>query len=393
MGLTNQDIVCFANDWTADPTSKHHLMKRLAATNRVLWVEAAGMRSPRLGRRDDLRRIRRKLLTLTANARQRLPGLWSFAPPILPLAGWAMADRLNRRLYAWSIRRQLRRLGFDPQPMLWIYGPHVAPWIRDLRRRCLVYHCVDRWGAFRDYDAERMRRAEAEICRAAQVVLASAADLGERCRTFGATVHYVPHGVEHSHFAAALEPGVLPFDLARIPAPRIGFFGLIHEWVDTDLLATLAERLPYSFVLIGTSNQDLSSLLARRNVFHLGRRPYQELPDYCRGFDAAIVPFRLSELTRSVNPIKLREYAAAGLPIVASDLPEIRRCSTIATCVTGIEDWEGALRAAVARSGIPAERRAQSERVKDQDWGGVTERIGSLVARGCPTAPSSPLGP
>lgn len=377
--LQGRDIVCFANDWRTDPTSKHQLMKRFAGANRILWVEAAGMRRPNLASRDDLGRIARKVRSFFAPARPELPGLHAYSPPTLPLPGSAWAARINAWLYRWTIRRELRRLVMSPEPLLWVYGPHVAPWIRDLPRSGLVYHCVDRWSAFQEYDAAYMDACEAEICREADLVLASAEDLAERCRQYRSEVHYVPHGVEHAHFAAALEPGPLPPDLASIPAPRVGFFGLLHEWVDLDLIGSLADRLPYSFVLIGASNQDLTGLLARSNVHHLGRKPYAELPGYCRGFAAAIVPFRISELTLSVNPIKLREYAAAGLPVVASDLPEIRRCGEIARCATGVDDWERALVEAVGEGGDSGARQQQSARVLDQDWGAVAKRVGELV--------------
>jgi glycosyltransferase involved in cell wall biosynthesis len=377
--LTGEDIVCFANDWTADPTSKHQVMRRLAERNRVLWIEAAGMRRPRLGSAKDLARLGRKARSFLAAPRQRLPALWSYSPPSLPLPTSGFASRLNRLLYHRAVRRQLRRLALSAAPISWVYAPHVAPWLRGLPRKMLVYHCVDRWSAFQEYDADQMARCEAELCRTADLVLASAEDLAERCRAYGADVHYVPHGVEHAHFASALVPGPLPVDLQSIPEPRVGFFGLIHEWVDTDLIALLADRLPYSYVLIGDSNQDLRPLLERPNVFHLGRKPYAELPAYCRGFAAAMVPFRVSELTRSVNPIKLREYAAAGLPVVATDLPEIRRCADIAAVVTGPAEWQDALRSAVVRGGNREERLAQSARVADQDWDRVCERIGDLV--------------
>lgn len=377
--MIERDIICFANDWTADPTSKHHLMRQFAGQNRVLWVEAAGMRRPNLGSGADLGRIARKLRSFTAPATPRLPGLWSYGPPSIPLPGVRWAGWVNARLYRRAIERESRRIGLGATPILWVYGPHVAPWIRALPRSLLVYHCVDRWAAFEDYDAAWMQACERELCERADLVLASAEDLAGHCRSLGAEPVYVPHGVDHGHFARALEPGPLPDPLAAIPGPRVGFFGLVHEWVDTDLIGALADRLPYAFVIIGSSNQDLSALIARPNVHVLGRKPYAELPDYCRSFDAAIVPFRVSELTVSVNPIKLREYAAAGLPVVATRLPEIVRCGEIATSAEGIEEWVTALRAAVARGQDPGERRRQSDRVKDQDWSAVASRIGALV--------------
>jgi glycosyltransferase involved in cell wall biosynthesis len=377
---TGFDILCIANDWSADPTSKHQLMRRLARTNRVLWVEGSGMRKPDLRRGRDWRRLLRKARAFMAPARTALPGLSVYCPPAVPLPSSRVARAINTRLYQLTLNRELRRLGFSPAPVIWMYLPHTVPLIRAMPRRLLVYHCVDRWSAFEGYDAALMEGWEADLCRGADVVFASAEDLAVRCRRYSSNVHYVPHGVDFEHFASALERrGHIPDDLRSIPEPRVGFFGLIHEWVDLDLIAQLAERLPFSFVLIGDAKTKLELLHGLPNVFHLGRRPYATLPDYCRGFRAAIVPFSRSVLTQSVNPIKLREYAAAGLPVVSTDLPEVRRAGDIAVCVAGVDDWIAALRDAVARGADESERRRQSERVRTQDWSAVAQRMSELV--------------
>ena len=114
-------------------------------------------------------------------------------------------------------------------------------------------------------------------------------------------------------------------------------------------------------------------------MYHLGERPYEQLPDYSRGFNAALVPFRMSELTVSVNPIKLREYAAAGLPIVSSPLPEIRRCGTLSAIATSDLEWIDAVRAAVELGEDADFRHRQSERVRSDDWSSVCARISALV--------------
>lgn len=374
------DIVCFANDWTADPTSKHHLMRRMAESHRVLWVESAGMRTPQLTRQGDLQRIVRKVRSLMRRARPVGQNLHVYAPPVLPFPELRLARAANRLLYRGSIQRQISRLGWSSEPVIWSFTPHVAPLIRGWKSRLLVYHCVDRWAAFDDYNAELMDEWEAELCRRADVVFASADHLVKHCEQYSDNVHYIPHGVDVAHFARALEPGALPDDLAEIPEPRIGFFGLLHEWVDTDLIRALAERLPFSFVLIGNSKVPLDSLTALPNVHHLGRRPYERLPDYCRGFRVGIIPFRHSELTQSVNPIKLREYAAAGLPVVSTDLPEVERCRDIAVTAGDVSAWAAALESAVERGGDPGERRAQNQRVADQDWNRILERLNAHLS-------------
>jgi glycosyltransferase involved in cell wall biosynthesis len=92
------------------------------------------------------------------------------------------------------------------------------------------------------------------------------------------------------------------------------------------------------------------------------------------------VPFRQSALTQSVNPIKLREYAAAGLPVVSTDLPEVRKCGDIAMCAADVDSWVAAVRQAVARGGDETERRKQAERVRGQDWALIAAEMADLVS-------------
>lgn len=366
--LGGLDILTFANDWTADPTSKHHIMRRFARTNDVLWIEAAGMRAPKLASAYDRRRLLHKAKAILRRSHPVLDRLHVMTPPALPYPHSPLARQANALLYGFTIGRELERLGMDREPVLCSFVPQCAPYIRRLERRLTVYYCVDRWSAFEGFDAGTMESGERELCETADLVIASAEDLAERCARFSSNVHYVPHGVDYEHFAEALQTGPLPADLAAIPEPRIGFFGLIHEWVDVELIGRLADVLPYSFVVIGSAKTDMSALEGKPNVFVLGRRSYAELPAYSRGFHAAIVPFRMTELTHSVNPIKLREYAAAGLPVVSSPLPEVRKCADIAVCASSFDEWVDALREAVAEGGDAAARRAQSARVKQEDW-------------------------
>lgn len=377
--LGGRDILTFANDWTADPTSKHHIMRRFSRTNDVLWVEAAGMRAPSLTSSYDRKRLLLKAKAILRKSRPVLDHVHAMTPPALPYPHSFFAQQANALLYQFAISRELSRLGMDREPILCSFVPQCAPYIRRIPRAFTMYYCVDKWSAFAGFDAETMERGEREMCEASDLVIASAEDLAERCRRHSDNVHYVPHGVDFEHFASALTPGPLPADLADIPEPRVGFFGLIHEWVDVALIGRLAAALPYSFVVIGSAKTDMSAVEGLSNVHVLGRRPYAELPAYSRGFQASIVPFLMTELTHSVNPIKLREYAAAGLPIVSSPLPEVRKCSDIATCADSFDDWVGALQAAVARGQDAAERRAQSERVRHDDWAYRCADIARLV--------------
>lgn len=378
--MKSRDIISFANDWDAPPTGKHHLMRLLARENQILWVESSGMRTPSFGSRSDVLRVMTKVKKFLRPAVPVEPNVRVLTPPTLPIPSSSIVRRANALAYRASIVREQWRTGRWKRPCVWAFTPHVAPLIRWLEPELLIYYCVDRWSAFSEYDAGLMESWGEEMCSRADVVLASARELVELCEEFTEDVHYVPHGVDHPHFASALEPGPLPPDLREIPEPRVGFFGLIHDWVDLQLLRNLARETPYSYVLIGDAKVDVEMLEGMDNVHLLGRRPYDDLPDYCRGFHAGIVPFLKSDLTRSVNPIKLREYAAAGLPVVATDLPEMRECSDLTTCVSSHEEWKRALAEAVQKGASQVERRQQSARAASRDWPAVLREIDEIVA-------------
>ncbi len=190
----------------------------------------------------------------------------------------------------------------------------------------------------------------------------------------------VRHGVEHAHFARALEPATaIPEDVRRLPRPLFGFYGLIAPWVDLELLGELARAHPLgSVVLIGECNPQsspgLERLRALPNVHLLGRRDYASLPAYCKAFDVALLPFVLSELTRNANPLKLREYLAAGLPVVATRIPEAETLAPRGVRVAGGATGFLAEVAAALAAG-PGPSRARSLAVANESWDGRVAEI------------------
>ena len=277
VGLETAPIVCFANDWRGDPTSKHHVMRYMARSHPVTWVESSGMRVPRLTSAGDLRRILGKLRSASAPAALD-SGVRVVSPLAIPIPSSRVARSLNRRLYRKAVARVQPN---DELPLLWVYVPTVAPYLDAWPRRGLVYHCVDRWWAFQEYDADVMRECHEKLCRDADVVIASSLELLDDCRAFTDRAYLVRHGVEWEHFsAAALQPPSVPPDLADVgDRPVVGFFGLIHDWIDQELLGRVADRFPDAvLVLIGKKRVDTSALARRPNVRFLGQKPYPDLP-------------------------------------------------------------------------------------------------------------------
>src|SRR3989454_1342095 len=318
-------IICISQDWQGDPTSKKHIMRILAKKNQVLWVNSIGMRRPTASG-TDLQRMITKLRRSLAGCQEVEPNLFVMEPLVIPLHGVALADWLNAKILATLLRRLCRRHGFE-RPLLWTFLPHVSRLVGRLQERLVIYHCVDEYSAFSGVPRDALIRMEQDLIRRAHVVFTSAEKLyGER-QSLNPHTYYIPHGVDLPHFAGALDPSTeVPADMRGLPHPVIGFFGLLADWVDLDLVRMVAAARPdWSVVLIGKATTDLRSLRGLANVHLLGQKPYSTLPSYCRGVDVGIIPFRKNDLTVRANPLKLREYLAAGLPLVSTPLPEGER--------------------------------------------------------------------
>jgi glycosyltransferase involved in cell wall biosynthesis len=327
--IEGQSIICFAHDWKGDPTSKTHIMRILSEKNRILWVNSIGMRRPTASARD-FRRIAAKLKNSLQGCHRVHDNLHVWNPLVLPLPGVAWAERVNTWLLSTSIRRLVRRLGLH-DPILWTFLPNVTRLIGRLGERMVIYHCVDEYSAFSGVSREQLQHVERELIERAAVVFTSSEELCRERQAFNPRTFFVSHGVDVTHFSRALDPGTtVPADLALIARPVIGFFGLIADWVDLALIREVALARPqWSVVLLGRAVTDLAPIDRLPNVHLLGQKSYDLLPSYCHGFDVGIIPFRKNELTRKANPLKLREYLAAGLPVVSTDLPEVRKYSNL----------------------------------------------------------------
>jgi glycosyltransferase involved in cell wall biosynthesis len=375
--MTGRHIVCFAKDWDDHPTSNNHVMRLLARTNTVLWVSSIGMRRPSASARD-VRRAARKLAASLRGPRHVADGLWVLAPLAVPLPHSPVATALNRRLLRRAIRGAARRLGM-PSFQLWTFLPNTVDYVSDLDPTLLVYYCVDDWAHALGYDGEALAALERRLCARADVVFATSERLVAAKRRLNPNTYLAPHGVDHAHFARAFDPATVPpHALAALGRPAIGVVGLIDDRIDLGLLGRLAARHPeWPIVLVGPAQVDLAPLTSRHpNVHAVGHVPYARLPEWLAGFAVALVPFVVNEYTRHVNPVKLREYLSAGLPVVSTDLPEVARLGRSCRVARDADGFVAAVEAAVAEDGH-AERIARSEAMRGETW---ERRVADLAA-------------
>jgi asparagine synthase (glutamine-hydrolysing) len=375
--LRGRDIVCFSNDWDGDPLSKMHAMKLLARDNRVLWVNSIGNRRPTASARD-LRRIRDKLLGAARGLQERHPNIWVLSPLALPFYGSELVRAANGAMLRAQVLRAMEKLGFK-RPVSWSFLPSSAPVSGTLGEDLVVYHCVDEFSAFSDAPGAEIRELERRLLAKADVVICSSQKLVDDKMKWNPNTHLVQHGVDLQHFAKACDPQTpVAEELRGLPGPVIGFWGLIADWVDLQLIRHVADAFSGgTVVLLGQAVTDLSPLQGARNVRILGRRPYAALPGYAKAFEVALMPFRVNELTLAANPLKVREYLAAGLPVVSTPIPEVER---LGLCRIGRDPDEVVQQISAAISAGAGPSRERAEQVRGQGWEARVEEMARIVS-------------
>jgi glycosyltransferase involved in cell wall biosynthesis len=379
--MKSQNIVCFAKDWTENPTSCTHVLRLLAHDNQVLWLNSIASRTPRLSSARDLRTIARKLRGFAAGPHSMTAGLTTLTPIVLPFPHSPLAMRANRAILRSAIHRQRERLQMA-EFQAWTFLPTAAPFIGTLGEALSVYYCTDEWSQFSSVDGGKMEALERELCGKVDLIFAAARSIVDKKRALNPETHLIPHGVDRDHFATALAPETtIPDDIAAFPRPLIGFFGLIEDWIDVELFVFLARQRPeWSIVVIGQSHIPLEHLPSLPNLHFIGRRAYSELPRYAKAFSVGLCPFRINELTMHVNPIKLREYLSAGLPVVSSDIPECRVREDWGRVARTHEEFLAQIQA-VLKEDSPAARSRRSLAMKAETWERKVEEIGEHVMR------------
>jgi glycosyltransferase involved in cell wall biosynthesis len=383
--VTRPHLICFAGDvWDGNPHSRHHLMNRLRADYDVLFVEGVPMRRAVL-ERHELRRIMAKLRR-ARQLRTVAPGLHVLRTLPVPPLGRA-GRRAQLVLLRSEIEHAARKLHLDGSRLLWFSHPLVSPLLGRLGESGSIFYYQDRYDAFNNVDAPRLRRHVGLLATGCDASVATSEALAEDLRQFGAEPVLLPHGVDLDRFASE-QP--VPADLLALERPLIGFVGLIDTHLDLEAILAIAEALDRgSVAIVGGTNIDTRHLRHPR-IMLLGSRAYSEIPAYLQAFDVCILPFRQDRLNEAVNPIKLREYLAAGRPTVSTPLPAVLPYASGVELARGAAEFPAAVLDAL-RPGVDStsarERRRQL--VAGESWDAVAARVQTVLG-GLLTNASSP---
>ncbi len=387
-----EGIIAFAKDWNEDPTSNHHVLRELARSRRVLWLNSLATRTPKLSSARDLGKIRRKLGEFVKGPVRVENDLWVFTPLVLPFPHLPAARVANRLALRATIAALRLRLGLSTFH-LWTFLPNVADYVGVLGEELAVYYCVDEWSMFSYLDRERTVDLERRLLGKVDAVFAINHALAEAKRAVNPSTFVSPHGVDVALFGRALASDTkIPDDLAAIRAngrPVVGFYGTLQDWVDLELVEEVAKSRPeWSFVLLGQIMVDVEKLRRLPNVHLLGRRTHAELPAYCKGFDVGIIPYRRQERMEFVNPIKLREYLAAGLPVVSTSVPEVVRYGERCAIADTAPDFARAIEAALSRDSAEA-RRQRAAAMTNESWSARVAEVARTIDQIAAAKPSA----
>ncbi|WP_437669418.1 glycosyltransferase family 1 protein [Sorangium sp. So ce131] len=304
MKQAGPDLICLSHlRWNFVFQRPNHLMSRFAREKRVYFVEEPVFDDapPRLETKH-----------IEANLTIVVPHLTTGTDQEASLAH-------QRRLIGSLVREQDIR-----QPILWFYTPMSLPIAADVEPSVIVYDCMDELSAFRGAPPA-LRERERELFSRADLVFTGGQSLYEAKRAQHPSVHAFPSSVDAAHFGRAREGIEDPEDQRGVARPRLGFFGVIDERMDLDLIARLAEERPdFQIVMLGPVVKiDPATLPRRPNIHWLGQKSYKDLPAYLAGWDVAIMPFALNESTRFISPTKTLEYLAAGKPVVSTAIRDV----------------------------------------------------------------------
>ncbi len=340
-----------------------HLMTRFARDRRVFFVEEPVFSSGR--------EARLEVVESAPEVRVAVPHLPSGEPRDVAVARQrALIDEL---VAAHGVR----------EPIAWYYTPMALPFAGHLPASAVVYDCMDELSAFLGAPPQLVA-LERELLGRADLVFTGGQSLFEAKRNRHPAVHAFPSSVDAQHFASARSATRDPDDQAPLRRPRLGYFGVIDERLDTELVAAVADARPsWELVFVGPVVKiDPATLPRRRNVHWLGAREYRDLPAYLAGWDVAMMPFARNAATEFISPTKTLEYLAGGKPVVSTPIRDVVRPygeAGVVRIASTAEEWVAAAEAAMRED--RDERWARADAVLSQtSWDRTHARMRALIA-------------
>ena len=359
-----QSIIVFSHlRWNFVFQRPQHLMTRLAEHYRIVFVEEPERvtGSPHWKNTQ----VAENILVCTPQTTIDAPGFHDAQLPVLKeLLGELVEDH--------SLQ----------QPMVWLYTPMALPLVGSLGAKRIVYDCMDELSAFKNAPRQLIQREHA-LLKTCDLVLAGGPSLFKAKRARHHAVHCFPSSVDREHFAVASDSSLDHPSQAALAHPRLGFFGVIDERLDIELIAKTAVAHPdWQIVLVGPVVKiDPASLPKLPNIHYYGPQPYSDLPKFLAGWDVCLLPFALNEATRFISPTKTLEYMAADKAIVSTPVTDVAEPYSHVVRIAEGEEFIRQCQLALTESTSARQRRIAESRtiIANTSWALTVQRIRQLL--------------
>lgn len=376
-------LIIFFSDisWRGLHQRPHHIARAIARHHPVLWVEPVTLAEKRHWRAVQVEHniFAISLPSLPYNAR------YGFVRSLTQLLGrFSVVRDLVHTVQVFFIRKALRSLGNSGKLAFFAHNFDIHHFINTLKPVRVLYDYIDNIFGFGSLPSYLRPVWEATI-RRADVITVTSPVLERQIRAYRSdAVYCIGNGVEFDHFYRTTAEQETPRDLPT-DKPVVGYVGAIYPWLDYDAIEHLARHMPeINIVFIGRVHPDVRQRMARLrslpNVYVLGFKPYREIPAYLRRFDVGMIPFQKNELTAAVNPVKLYEYSAAGVPTVATDFSEdLLEYKNIISIAHNHEEFTTAVGQLLLRRRDPTFVQTLQAFGRQHDWSTKTSRILELL--------------
>lgn len=341
------DLICFSHlRWNFVFQRPQHLLIKFSKHHRVFYIEEPVYNSERNG--------------YTIQTDQEHPNISILVPQIS--AGTPVHE--HQLILKEVVNEVLREEAIESY-ICWYYSPMAFDWSNHLSPALIVYDCMDELSAFKFAPAE-LKSIEKELMKMADIVFTGGRSLFDAKKMYHKNIYCFPSSIDRAHFARSRTICTDPEDQQLIPHPRLGFFGVIDERLDIDLINRLSTLKPdWHIVLVGPVVKiDPATLPVKSNVHYLGGKDYKDLPAYLAGWDIALLPFAKNESTKFISPTKTPEYLAGGKPVISTSITDVVNPYGIAGLVEIADTAEGFLLAAedFLKNDVPEKRIQKADR-------------------------------
>jgi len=375
--IKNRDIVFFADDWGRFPSTMQHIGKVLAQNNRVIWVGSLGLRKPKFNL-SDLKRVVEKLKGYTQKSvpaeNEKVPVI-VVNPFVLPFHDSFVIRQINKVLLTGKLKKAIENNGFKNFIII-TSSPVMQSIVGRLGEKSAYYFCLDDYTLF-DGAFKSLRMLETKLLKKVNAAFSVSEGLRTTRIPESGKSYFLPQGVELSHFREI--KNVPDKTTLGLKGKVIGFFGLLSEWINITLFVKAAKKYPdYSFLIIGRATVNITIFGECPNIKYIGPVQYSVLPGYAALFDVGLVPFIVNDLKIAANPLKMLEYMSLGMPVVSTDLPEVRKFEDYIYVAKNDEEFINMIGLAVSRDNDSL----KGERMKKADsysWEAIADSISEKI--------------